>query len=101
MAVAAENAAAGCMSGIFRVCGCVSNVVIGCCGLFGGWIKRLPAPVVGGILRFTNITNAFLLGTAAYFGYQIALGDVTKSFLTTYIFLFGILLLLVRGTRKS
>ena len=96
MAAGAEGAVAGCMSGVFKACSCVTNMTMSCCGIFGGWIKKLPAPVVGAILRVANITNAVLLGTASYFGYQIALGDVTKSFLTTYIFLFGILLLLVR-----
>ena len=83
------------MGGIFKLCSCVTNMSVSCCGLFGGWIKKLPAPVVGGILRVSNIANAILLGTASYFGYQISVGNVTKSFLATYIFLFGILLLLV------
>jgi hypothetical protein len=97
MAAAAEGAAMSAAGGCFKACGAVSRCVGSCCTLFGSWIKHLPAPVVGAILRVFNIGNAVLLGACAYFSYQVVLGDVTKSFLATYMFIFGCLLLLVRG----
>ena len=96
MAAAAEGAISTAAGGCFKACGALSRCVTSCCSLFGSWVKHLPAPVVGAILRVFNIANAVLLGTCAWFSYKVVLGDVTKSFLTTYMFIFGCLLLLVR-----
>ncbi len=47
------------------------------------------------MLRVLNLANAVLLGAASYFAFGLLQsGEVTRTFLATYIGLFGILLLL-------
>lgn len=41
-----------------------------------------------------NLANACLLGAASYFAFGILGGNITRTFLATYIGLFGLLLML-------
>jgi hypothetical protein len=98
MAAAAESAVQTGANGVFKICGCVYQVVAAGCGLFGGCIKKLPPAWIDVLLRLFNLANAVLLGFACFNAYgMVRAGDVTRTFLATYIGMFGILLAVVRN----
>lgn len=91
---AAEVAAQKAANGAFKLCSCLADVTKKCCGVFGAWVKKLPAPVIGGLLRVFNLANAVLLGFASWYSFGIAAGNITRTFLAVYIGMFGVLLAL-------
>jgi hypothetical protein len=70
--------------------------------LFGGCIKKLPPAWIDVLLRVINLANSVLLFFACYnaFG-MVRAGDVTRSFLATYIGMFGALLAVVRALLRA
>ena len=99
----AEGAAVQAASGAFKCCGMLYEAIVSGCTLFGGCIKRCPAPFISALLRVLNLGNAVLLGAACYFAFQTVVGpnDVTRTFLAIYCGIFGALLALVRGGLRN
>ena len=97
-AAAAPSAAGSVASGAGWLFGRIWACFAGAFSIFSSQVKKLPVGVVTIMLRIINLCNAVLLGCACFFAFTMTLSlgspQVTRFFLSTYIGLFAVLLVL-------